>query len=75
MASNGERFWRIKKPYSTWESRRQAFGLLALLMSPLLTLSGLNAAISSVVGHALKHGGVIFCCAEHAGATGLRDRV
>jgi putative ATP-binding cassette transporter len=52
MESVGEhfwsRFWRITRPYLTSESRRKAFGLLALLLGILLTISGLNVAISYV---------------------------
>ncbi len=41
-------FWGITKPYLTSESRRKAFGLLAVLLGLLLTISGLNVAISYV---------------------------
>lgn len=52
MTSGGRRAWsrfvRISKPYLTSESRWQALGLLAALLALLLTISGLNVAISYV---------------------------
>lgn len=52
MASGERRAWsrfvRISKPYLTSDSRWQAFGLLAALLALLLTISGLNVAISYV---------------------------
>jgi putative ATP-binding cassette transporter len=42
------RFWRISKLYFTSEKRWRALGLLAALVGLLLTLSGLNVAISYV---------------------------
>jgi vitamin B12/bleomycin/antimicrobial peptide transport system ATP-binding/permease protein len=42
------RFWRVSKPYFTSDRRRQALGLLAILLVLLLTISGLNVAISYV---------------------------
>jgi putative ATP-binding cassette transporter len=54
MISVGRRAWsrfvRLTKPYWTSKSRGRAFGLLALLLALLLTISGLNVAIS-YVGH------------------------
>src|SRR5438309_687959 len=40
------RFVRISKPYFSSDLRRQALALLAALLGLLLTLSGLNVAIS-----------------------------
>jgi vitamin B12/bleomycin/antimicrobial peptide transport system ATP-binding/permease protein len=62
------RFWRTTKPYLTSESRRKAFAMLALLIGILLTLAGLNVAISYVgrdfmTAIALRHAGRIFVMA------------
>src|SRR5271163_1574653 len=52
MFSVGRRAWsrfvRVSKPFLTSTSRRQAFGLLAVLLAILLAISGLNVAISYV---------------------------
>jgi putative ATP-binding cassette transporter len=42
------RFVRVSKPYFTSDSRRHALGLLAALFAFLLTVAGLNVAISYV---------------------------
>jgi putative ATP-binding cassette transporter len=42
------RFWRVSKPYFTSDARWTALGLLAALFALLLTISGLNVAISYV---------------------------
>ncbi len=42
------RFLRISKPYFTSDVRRQAWGLLAILLALLLAISGLNVLISYV---------------------------
>jgi vitamin B12/bleomycin/antimicrobial peptide transport system ATP-binding/permease protein len=42
------RFWRVSHPYFTSERRGQACGLLAALVAVLLTINGLNVAISYV---------------------------
>ena len=53
MTAIGQRSWsrfvRLTKPYLTSESRREAIGLLALLLGLLLALSGLNV-VNSYVG-------------------------
>jgi putative ATP-binding cassette transporter len=52
MTSSARRTWprfvRISKPYFTADARRQALGLLAALFVLLLTIAGLNVAISYV---------------------------